>query len=306
MDFLTTVKTWYDTVISSQADFEEWYNQLDAETYKGESVLILSGTYSRSDGKGLHLPTTLKQLHGLGQVTISTSSYAGNSDNAFIYYTTKPSGKGYSIRNISVYVRQSGTYEARAFRNCINLELCNAECQGPNSQCTTFSECTNLINCSASGSAIHSYYGFYNCTDLINCTCSSANPSGYGFFNCTRLVNCTGDVKNGLTIFYNCKDISNCEVTIESSTYTGKGFYGCNKLTNCTVNSSSSKAVCFDTCSSLTNCVVTAGSQGANTTGFKSCSICSNCSKQAGAPVSPVWTGTNTNISKDTCPEYTG
>ena len=176
---LADIKKNYDTVITNQSEFAAWYAQLDAGTYTGTSVLILNGTYTRSDGKGLHLPDTLKQLHGLGTVEISITNFEySNTNKGGIWYTTPPTADKYSIENISL--------------NCTG----NGSGYG-------FNSCTNLTNCTGTGSSTgtgnsNSYgYGFNSCTNLTNCTGTGTGSStgggskiGYGFNSCKICSNC--------------------------------------------------------------------------------------------------------------------
>ena len=169
----------YDTVIGSQEEFEAWYAELDAETYKGESVLILSGTYARSDGEGLHLPDTLKQLHGLGTVKINITNfvYSYTNNEGGIWYTTTPTTKEYSIENI--------------FLHCVAISSRSGSIYG-------FLSCTNLTNCTGTGTGNGSGggNGFGSCTNLTNCT-GNGTGGGYGggngFRSCKICSNCRQD-----------------------------------------------------------------------------------------------------------------
>lgn len=215
----------YDLVIRTQADFEAWYKQLDAGTFTGHSVLILDGTYTRSDGRGLHLPDTLYQLHGLGKVSIEISNfvYTSSTNVGAIWYSAKPQGDEYSIKNISVSVvatNSGGNHSIQCFYSCTNLVKCTGSGEGGSSYDYGFYSCTNLINCTGSGyggGSNNPGYGFYSCTNLVNCTGSGTGNGlgGVGFHTCTNLVNCTGSGYGGNTYnpgygFYNCHGATNC------------------------------------------------------------------------------------------------
>lgn len=218
----------YDTVIGSQKDFESWYKELDSGTYKGKSVLVLDGTYTRSDGKGLHLPETLKQLHGLGSATFEISNFIwASTDNAAgVWYSTLPYGSEYSIRNIHVNCQGSGSNTCKAFYRCINLMDCFGESYMPSSSLNTvystgFDECSGLINCTGQGTCTGSNNGggrgFNNCSNLVNCIGTGTSTGiniAFGYELCTNLVGCIGSAMSlgtgqGYT-FSRCKVCSNC------------------------------------------------------------------------------------------------
>ena len=196
----------YDLVIRSQTDFEAWYKQLDAGTFTGSSVLILNGTYTKGDGKGrgLLLPATLKQLHGIGTVEIDILD--AMLDTAGVCYTNTPTTKDYSIKNISVSCGKGGV----AFLRCTNLTNCTG------SGNLGFSACTNLTNCTGTGSGSGSIgSGFSGCTNLTNCTGTGTGSGpggiGSGFSACTKLTNCTGTGTGSSGYgFYSCRICSNC------------------------------------------------------------------------------------------------
>ena len=121
---------------------------------------------------------------------------------------------------------------------------------------------------------------FYQCTNLVNCS----GDSGYGFYSCTNLINCIG-YGNGFD--------------------TSAGFYVCNNIFNCTGKSEEcGKGYGFYICTNLIGCVGE-GLGNVSGYGFYSCKVCSNCRQLSKNPSkTAAWGGTNTNISKDTCPEY--
>ena len=242
---LADIKKNYDTVITNQSEFAAWYAQLDAGTYTGTSVLILNGTYTRSDGKGLHLPDTLKQLHGLGTVEISITNFEySNTNKGGIWYTTPPTADKYSIENISLNCTGNGS--GYGFNSCTNLTNCTGTGSSTgtgnsNSYGYGFNSCTNLTNCTGTGTGnINSYgngsgYGFNSCTNLTNCTgtgsstgTGNSNSYGYGFNSCTNLTNCTGtgtgsSTGGGSKIGYgfnSCKICSNCRQNPDTSSTT--------------------------------------------------------------------------------------
>ena len=310
----------YDLVIRSQSQFEAWYKQLDAETFTGSSVLILNGTYTRSDGKGLHLPVTLKQLHGLGIVKIDITGfvYHANTNNGGIWYTTTPTTKEYSIKNISLNCISSSGY-GYGFSSCTNLTNCTGTGTGYGTGYPSygFYSCTNLTNCTGSGAGSgvgSASYGFSSCTNLTNCTgTGTSSIDGFGFNSCTNLTNCTGTGTGTGTGtpghgFNSCTNLTNCTgtgtVSPGSSGY-GYGFSSCTNLTNCTGSGAGfgHPGYAFNSCTKLTNCTGTG--TGSSGYGFYSCRICSNCRQDpSNASKTATWGGTNTNVDWRTCPEY--
>lgn len=333
---------YYDTVIGSQADFEAWYAKLDAGTYTGSSVLLLSGKYTRSDGKGLHLPETLKQLHGLGtvQVSITDLAYDASSNKGGIWYDTTPTGSEYSIKNISVScaISTSANASGCGFCNCTNLSSCTGWAKGNGflAMSIGFFNCTNLTNCACSVQVylckrLTNCSGqFLNCTELTNCmsqysytscdnltNCSSSGDNAH-FLSCNNLTNCIltcTSVGTGYgSSFDKCTNLVSCTGSVEGSSDNASNmycFYQCANLVNCrgtsTCNNSAGYSYGFHSCTNLANCI----GIGINTVnkgrafGFSGCKMCSTCGGDSGVSAAgDVWGGTNTYISKDTCPEY--
>lgn len=215
----------YSTVIATQTAFENWCNELDAGTYKGTSVLILEGTYSRGIN-GLHLPYTLRQLHGLGIVQINVTGFSHNTNNkAAIWYDKVYNDTAYSIKNIAVSCRSSSSgTTVVSFYNCANMTNCISRnsLDTPSIISEGFVNCVNLTNCFSSSTTNNgSSFGFAQCTNLTNCT-STCNVIGsigdsFGFCSCNNLVNCTGtgtfsgnpSGRYGHA-FSNCNICSNC------------------------------------------------------------------------------------------------
>ena len=273
---------YYDTIISNQEEFEAWYKELDADTYEGHSVLFLNGTYTRSDGKGLHLPETLNMINGIGKVLIKiiNFSFVADTNLGGIWYSAKPDllakTEEYSIKNLSV--------------SCAGVSNLD------NNECTAFINCVNLVNCRGSGSSTlisTSGYGFKNCSDLVNCygLCNSYSGIMCGFYNCSNLTDCYGS-SGGYSPttaygFLNCINLNNCTGAASSATSQGTlyGFHSCSKLSNCNGSVSGSSVVLGYS--------------------FYACNICSNCVQTPKTTSkTATWGGTNTNVDYDTCPEY--
>lgn len=311
LNTLTPVNAFYNTVITNQADFEAWYTQLDAGTYTGSSVLICEGTYTRNDGRGLCLPRTLCNLHGLGQVKININnfSYVAANNKAAVWYSDKsPSPYPHtSIRNINLSV--SGTTRVYGFVGCDNLYDCTSTVAGGNDM-YAFQQCHNLVNCEG---IAKDYIAFYDCFYLINCI---GSQSKYGFVSCRSLANCLysgGDssLGQGRIGYRFCRGLVSCEATVGSAggDCSSLGFTHCEKLSNCVGNVTGvSGAHAFDECSMLNNCAGygSCTQVPSNGTTFSNCNVCSNCMQGDRASSGSTWGGSNNNVNKDTCPEYTG
>ena len=256
----------YDTVISTQEEFEAWYAQLDAGTYEGTSVLFLEGKYERMDGKGLKLPLTLTRIKGAGNVEIHVvgltldtnleSSYALYYDSSTVLIPDR------SIENIKVTCHAP----ARCFCNCYNLVNCYATIE----QMTTaeksfvvagFWDCHNLVNCYVNISSTYKRdvqaLGFHGCTDLINCrgytyiSSNTGNATAYCFHESEGLTNCQGQAT------------AHTEASSSGKSSNGFTFYSCKICSNCR-----------------------------QLAGY--------------SPSTTIWNGTNENVDPNTCPEYKG
>ena len=202
----------YDTVIGSQEEFEAWYAELDAGTYKGESVLILSGTYTRSDGKGLHLSDTLKQLHGLGTVKINITGfvYHKSTNQGGIWFSVKHADS--TIENI--HLNMSGNGQLEGFDNCAHLTNCVVDSYKTITANLNvgFRGCDYLTSCHAIMHENGNTVGFVSCNYLSNCVSEISSDNGVqnAYSACIYLVNCTGSVKmsnSTSTIFNVCHNV---------------------------------------------------------------------------------------------------
>lgn len=237
LNTLSPVNLIYDTVIESQEDFENWYNQLDNNGYKGHSVLIKEGNYIREDGKGLCLPSTLYKIEGVGKAVIQINDfdYDENTNGAGIWYKNRPTAMYYGITGISLKVSTEDTGDKRitCFLNCINLANCTATATRNNADassgsivndCIAFHQCNNLMNCTGFSKYISgdNYIPtFYGCNKLVNCTAAAISEDVYGqiigFWQCNSLINCAGVAKGGTRpqCYVACNSIINCGSTVD-------------------------------------------------------------------------------------------
>ena len=209
----------YDKVIRTQADFEDL---IDSPNWLGAVSVALVGqfTLSTEDNSGIKIPATVKQIHGINgaKITITNFKYNSSTAKGGLWYATRPTTLDYSIRDLEVSCDGSSGY---GFYNCTNLTNCTGTGTG-----TTygygFRDCTNLTNCTGTGTGTGSSgFGFYNCTNLTNCTGTGTGDLGYGFYNCTNLTNCTGTGTGTGSSgygFYSIITASNCRAGGESTT----------------------------------------------------------------------------------------
>ncbi len=325
----TPVNSYYDRIIHNQNEWEAWCTEIENDTFKDSSVLILEGIYNFKGSSGIKLPTTLKHLHGFGNVTIKfpnlTSTSFEESHNRYscaLYYEDKPkqfspatsssdlpsitlpafNSISNSIRNIKIDIGSqegSGLIASYVvgFGNCVNLNNCNVYIAGTKEAPIAFLSCDYLIDCSATAGANSGAYpvtNFQKCNYLIRCKADMQNNSSG--------MNSTG--------FSGCTDLEDCFYRTWSGTYTNNiiGFDSCTNLVNCQgyISTTSSglggSSSAFTSCTGLINCIADGV---AGTIGFNNCNICTNCRKgklSAGSGFT-IWSK-GTNISKDTCPDY--
>lgn len=230
----------YDKVIRTQSEFE---TLIASPTWLGAVSVCFIGDggtlkFTKSDGQGIKIPQTVKQIKGINSATIEVTNFVSNSSNmGGLWYATLPTTTDYSIDNIVV--------------NCTG---------SINENTYGFVNCTQLTNCTGVGTGDYSY-GFYNCTQLTNCTGVGTTNSGRGFHSCTQLTNCTG-VGSGYNYSYgfdDCTQLTNCIGTGSGSGYGygGHGFRNCTQLTNCTgtgTGTGSSEGYGFYDCKYLNGC----------------------------------------------------
>lgn len=228
----------YDLTITTQEEFEAFYATLDDGTCEAHSVLFVGdgGTlkFTRSDGKGLHLPPTLFRLDGMGKVIIDILDFVYNEENkAGVWYSNRYGDHTYSIDSMELYVSgdSNGYGGVYGFYNCANLTdcICDVSVDNPTGKfgrnAYAFYDCVDLMHCggtaSIDGTGGASYsVGFYTCSNLVNCSASAiteetaAGATARGFHGCSNLVNCKtyanqlyGSEYYG---YYNCSYCSNC------------------------------------------------------------------------------------------------
>jgi hypothetical protein len=189
----------YDKVIRTQADFDAL---IASPTWLGATSVALVGqfTYDEPNNSGIKVPDTVKQIHGFNSAKITITDFVWNSSTAKggLWYDTRPTTLDYSIRDLEVDCTGTGI-SVYGFNNCTNLTNCTGTGTNTGTESGTwgygFRDCTNLTNCTGTGTGtgIATWgYGFSNCTNLTNCTGKGTGSYGYGFSNCTNLTNCTG------------------------------------------------------------------------------------------------------------------
>lgn len=277
----------YDLTISNQSEFEAFYNSLDAGTCTAKSVVFVGDggnlEFTRSDGKGLHIPSTLKRLDGINGAKISVTNLATNSTNnkGAIWYDDTPIDSDYCINNLIVSCSSNSV--SYSFVNCFQLYNCKSLTG------TGYSYCNRLVNCDAVGKT-----GFSNCECLVNCYAECLKPlvtHPVGFSYCNSLTNCKANV-------------SSMDITGLGS-FSANGFQYCYNLNNCVCDSTSMAGSSrgFLTCTHLSNCYGKAQTtNGGSAYVYDSCSfISSSGGTIVNNPSSSIWTGTNSRRDDDSC-----
>jgi hypothetical protein len=269
--------TAYDKVIRTQAEFE---GLIDSPDWLGAKSVAIVGQFTVNRANGIKIPLTVKQIHGFNGAKITVTDFVYNPTTAKggLWYDARPTTPDYNIRDLEVDC--TGDF-GNGFYSCTNLANCTGTGTGAISG-YGFRYCTNLTNCTGTGTGAISGYGFMYCTNLSNCTGTGTGGStGYGFSSCTNLSNCTGTGTGGSTGygFSNCTNLSNCTGT-GTGTGTGAG-YG------------------FRSCTNLSNCTGTGTGGSAGGYGFYNIEIASNCSD--GNSSTAMWGGTNYGIDESSC-----
>lgn len=324
----TPVNMHYDIVITTQAEFDDWCEQLALHNHEGKTVCILE--LPDTDYK-INYTTTLDvsglTIHGIGTVSISGEGYYTSSSISIF------KGESLGLDDLSTYIEGihltangSGSQALVGFENCTCIN-CSASIKG--SGATGFKDCYYLINCSAyvgTATSTDNVFGFSGCDTLVNCWSGTRNNSGnpHGFSSCKNLTNCVANVDCQWVSNYcyasgfaSCTDLINCNATAKGAGMAngfphGIGFTYCTNLTNCTGIGNSGKTATgggdhgygFENCKGLCNCIGTGISSGSGSGyGFSECDSCVNCRKGSQNSTTSVWNG-GTHINKDTCPDY--
>ena len=327
----------YDLIIRTQVDFEAFYKTLDNNTCTANSVLFVGDggnlKFTRSDGKGLHLPDTLYQVEGVNNAIIKITNIEDTDGlGILIGYSSLPTDNLHSITNLTVECE--GTDIGSCFRYCTHLTNCTSIVTDTNPDPETgvtygtgfrdcaylidcsstapnnaFLNCTQLNNCTGTGTGVSTSRGFTKCTYLTNCTGVGV---GSGFHQCVYLMSCTGtatDIDGSGSIaygFYSCQQLTDCVSTAKAETSektsfsksnaSAYGFYSCTQLMGCSATAVSnvhvsgylegkSEAHGFYQCTQLTNCIgigtanlsSNGGSTSQQASGFYVCTQLTNC-----------------------------
>ena len=230
-DTLYPIGYGYDTVISTQEEFEAWWDECRAGTYAGTSILFLSGEYNLDypRNSGISIPESVEEIRGIGQVKIScTDSFSGTLFDKQLSGQTDGVA---SIINIDTYIEYfpGNTAEVICFQGFNNVYSCKAviipysDVDMPTTV-AGFKGCANVVNCTVDIKTVHTAYGFDGCKYITNCQ-AKVDGSEYlpeqprtisGFYQCTMLVNCSSeaiadpDYDSGYYDYTNCDSLSNC------------------------------------------------------------------------------------------------
>lgn len=264
----------YDVIVRTQGDFEKL---IASPTWLDATSVCFIGDggnlkFARSDGLGILIPSTVKQIQGISNTTIEVNNFKKETDvnEAAFWYKAIPSINDSWSNNIKVVCNTE--FSANAFYNCVNLTNCEGLAYGNVSIISNgiaFDNCANLSNCKGVatagypiGGAWGGAYAFYGCDNLVGCNASASG--GYGFFLCNNLLNCVGFSEctrnsSPTCTYYSCNNIVNCvgtgSVAVENAG--ARGFYSCNQLVNCQgtgIASGTGTGYSFYDCSYLNGC----------------------------------------------------
>lgn len=262
----------YDLIISTQAEFENFYATLDNETCTAKSVLFVgnggTASFLRSDGKGLHLPSTLKVVAGINSASIRITNFDGTS-LAGIYYTSKPTDINYSLSTLSVTVI-SNSVNSICLQKCINISNCILKAYQYSSRtaravsyCKNISHCDILAECRANENGIvaGTSYGIYESDYAVDCTVTA------------RGADDTAGIEGGNFYF-------GCVVTVDALSTKGQayGYQYAQYLYGCTATINSGHIISgFEMCYYLTACTSTLKATGSYNYDYSQCSYPVTC-----------------------------
>lgn len=287
----------YDLKIKTQEEFEAFYRSLDDGTCTASSVLFVGNggdlTFTRSDGLGLLLPSTIIRVDGINRAKIKVFNFNGTGTSSAIGYAHIPVATfPYTMSNLAVSCIASPGCTGIAIRNVINLTNCIARgySSGRSGNGNVLAGagigiegCKNVINCECHGyggtgntETRGQAWGVYNCEDIVNTISSiefaDQSTNSNAFYECKNIVNC--QATNGKVGFNSCTNVVNgvadqCEIGFE---------YG-ERISNCKTTQCSS--IGFSNVNNLCNCHVD-GSE-------KAYSACYNLASCTGSSVSELY-----------------
>ena len=234
----------YTFVVDSNADLTAWANNDRSGGKDYTSVLIRKGTWTSSKGVNLTAAGTKVVVGEAGSKLVFNNTEKG------LYYSAVPTGPEYYMRGVTVENTDAGGTDGSSFgfNSCTNLTNCSGTGTGTgtNGSGAGFNSCTNLTNCSGTGTGTGTGTngggcGFNLCTNLTNCsgtgTCTGIGTgTGGGFFNCSNLTNCsgTGTGTNGAGAgFHSCTSLTTCSGTGTGTDGASYGFQSCNVVIGC-------------------------------------------------------------------------
>ena len=193
--YVDGLSTPYSKVIRNQTEFEAL---IASATWLGAESVALVGqfTLSTANNSGIKIPVTVKQIHGFNSAKITITNFVYNSSTAKggLWYYTLPTTNDYSIRDLEVDCTGAGN--ASGFVDCTNLTNCTGTGTGAGAG-YGFLSCTNLTNCTGTGTGTGSAgCGFGECTNLTNCTGTGTGAPGYGFSYINYASNCSAGVSS--------------------------------------------------------------------------------------------------------------
>ena len=224
----------YTYIVDSDEALLNWANNVSGNDYT--HVLIKRGTWTMDFKDGINLTTT-GTLTVTGEVGNLIRNVGENEGTMYVLKADEQN-TNFSIDGVNAFCSNS----------CVGTTANGNSTNYPkSSHSVCFYNLCNVRNCSADGS------GTAYATTFSTIT---------GFHSCNHVINChmkTVAADNSKTVVYffrNCKYVSDCYGTSESSgQFITYGIYGCSYITNCSVNLYSyNSSYGFFNCEYIENC----------------------------------------------------
>lgn len=211
-----------DVVVRTQEDFDAL---IASPTWLGAKSVLFVGSpslkFTKLDGTGIVVPTTVRHIQGVHKATIDIWNNPGKPYVVAFGYQNPldPTDSDYWVRDLTVecHANQAGYgHDAAAFQYMKNLTGCDVRAEGDSA--VGFAWCENLISCTVSFlKGIDNWtLGFMSCAKLVDCRaiCSVDEGGVFAYKDCTQLTNCHGSVSvlggGWGGVYMGCKYVVNC------------------------------------------------------------------------------------------------
>ena len=150
----------YTFVVDSNAALTAWANNDRSGGQDYTSVLIRKGTWTSTKGVNLTDAGTKVVVGEAGSKLVFYNVEKG------LYYDAIPTEHEYYMRGVTVEITGSGS----GFYKCTNLTNCSGSGTGTGRGIGVgFMSCTNLTNCAGTGTGASNGYGFKSCMLVSRC-----------------------------------------------------------------------------------------------------------------------------------------